>query len=225
MGRVRAALGPGGLLARGLIDAQRATLEVVAQLEAEVRPGTTELELAARAEELARASGATGFWTPVAVGVGAGALVCHPAFPPTGRKVADSDLVVLDVTPSFGGWPGDVTRTVLVGNDPGRRQVLEEVTHIERTLLEAARPGMPAKELFAFARRLFDERGFELLDLLGNIGHDLGRDGRVTGFIDPRNETPMWGCWAIEPHLGLAGIAAKVEDLVWLEGDRVVVLS
>src|SRR5204862_7753 len=146
-------------------------------------------------------------------------------FPPTDRAVADPDLVLMDITPEFGGWPGDVARTVLAGNDAERRQVLDEVTRIERALLDACRPGMPANELFGIARSLFDERGFELLDLLGNIGHDLREGGVVTGSIDPRNETAMWGCWAIEPHLGLDGIAAKVEDLVWLGEDGAVVLA
>jgi len=208
-----------------LVAAQRATLEVVRQLEHEVRPGTTERQLAARAEELARERGATGVWTPIAVGAGPGALVCHPDFPPTDRSVVDPDLVWFDVTPDFGGWPGDVTRSVVVGDDAGRERVLVDVRRIQRAIVDACRPGMPGNELFAVARELIDADGYELLDLLGNIGHDLDRDGRVTGFIDPRNDTPMWGCWAIEPHLGLDGIAAKIEDLVWLGEDGVVVLG
>jgi Xaa-Pro dipeptidase len=222
--------GPGrpgslGSPARGLVAAQRATLAVVAELAREVRPGATERELAARAEELARARGATGTWAPITVGAGPGALVCHPAFPPTDRAVSEPDLVLLDVTPDFGGWPGDVTRTVLVGRDEARERVLAEVTRIERAIIAACRPGMPANELFGIARGLLDEGGFELLDLLGNIGHDLGQHAAVGGFVDPRNATPMWGCWAIEPHLGLDGIAAKVEDLVWLDEDGCRVLA
>jgi Xaa-Pro dipeptidase len=208
-----------------LVAAQRATLEVVRELEHGVRPGMTERQLAARAEELARGRGATGVWTPIAVGAGSGALVCHPDFPPTDRAVDDPDLVWFDVTPEFDGWPGDVTRSVVVGDDAGRERVLADVRRIQRAILDACRPGMPANELFATARRLIDADGYELLDLLGNIGHDLHRGGRVTGFIDPRNETPMWGCWAIEPHLGLDGIAAKVEDLVWLGEGGVFVIG
>ena len=92
-------------------------------------------------------------------------------------------------------------------------------------LVHEVRPGMPANELFAIARALLDADGYELLDLLGNIGHDLGRDAAVTGFIDPRNETAMWGCWAIEPHMGMDGIGAKIEDLVWIGPEGVVVLA
>jgi Xaa-Pro dipeptidase len=208
-----------------LVAAQRATLEVVRELEHEVRPGMTERQLAARAEELARERGATGVWTPIAVGAGPGALVCHPDFPPTDRAVADPDLVWFDVTPDFDGWASDATRSVVVGDDAGRERVLADVSRIQRAIVESVQPGMPANALFAVARRLIDAEGYELLDLLGNIGHDLGRGGRVTGFIDPRNETPMWGCWAIEPHLGLEGIAAKVEDLVWLGEEGVVVVG
>jgi Xaa-Pro aminopeptidase len=208
-----------------LVVAQRATLEVVRTLEHEVRPGMTERQLAARAEDLARAAGATGFWTPVAVGAGEGALVCHPDFPPTERTVGDPDLVWFDVTPEFEGWPGDVTRSVVVGEDAGRERVLADARRIQRAVVEACRPGMPASELFAVARQLMDAGGYELLDLLGNIGHDLGEHAEVTSFIDADNDTPMWGCWAIEPHIGVGGIAAKIEDLVWLGPDGCVVLA
>ena len=92
-----------GRVAPELLAAQQATLAIVRDLEREVRLGRTERELAARAEELAQARGATGFWTPVAVGAGSGNLVCHPDFPPTGRAVAEPDLVWFDVTPDFGG--------------------------------------------------------------------------------------------------------------------------
>lgn len=209
----------------GLDEAQRATLAVLDELAAEVAPGVSERELAARALELAHARGATGTWTPIAVGAGPGNLVCHPDFPPTDRVVADVDLVWLDVTPDFDGWPGDATRSVLVGSDPARERVAADCMRVLESTIAAIEPGMPARALFRAARGLLDRDGYELLDLLGNIGHDLDRGGVVTGFIDPRNETPMWGCWAIEPHIGMDGIGAKVEDLVWIDEDGVRVLG
>jgi Xaa-Pro aminopeptidase len=212
-------------VAGGLEEAQRATLAVLDELAAEVEPGVSERELAARALELVRARGATGVWTPIAVGAGSGNLVCHPDFPPTERVVAGVDLVWLDVTPEFDGWPGDATRSVVVGSDPVRERIVADCRRVLETTIAAVEPGMPAKELFHVARRLLDEDGYELLDLLGNVGHDLDRGGAVTGFIDPRNETPMWGCWAIEPHIGMDGIGAKAEDLIWIGEDGVRVLG
>ena len=205
--------------------AQHATLAALDELAQELRPGRTERELAARAEELARGRGASGFWTPVAVGAGPGSLVCHPAFPPTDRAVADADLVWVDLTPDFEGWPGDATRSFVVGAEPEHVRMRDECTRLEAAIVEAIEPGMPARELFRTARALLDDGGFELLDLLGNIGHDLGPGASVTGYIDPRNDTPMWGCWAIEPHIGLDGIGAKMEDLVWIDAEGVRVLA
>ena len=212
-------------MAGGLEDAQRETLAVLDQLVAEVEPGVSERELAARALELARERGASGVWTPIAVGAGPGNLVCHPDYPPTDRRVAAVDLVWLDVTPEFDGWPGDATRSVVVGVDPVRERIVADCTRILDATVAAIEPGMPARELFGVARGLLDRDGYELLDLLGNIGHDLDRGGAVAGYIDPRNETPMWGCWAIEPHIGLNGIGAKVEELVWIGEDGVRVIG
>ena len=208
----------------GLDDAQRATLEVVDHLLGEVEPGVSERELAVRAFELAKARGASGVWTPIAVGAGPGNLVCHPDYPPTDRRVADVDLVFLDVTPEFDGWPGDATRSVVVGSDLAREQIVADCTRVLSQTIAAIEPGMPARELFHVARDLLDRDGYELLDLLGNIGHDLDRGARVTGFIDPRNATPMWGAWAVEPFLGTKEFGVKLEDVVWFGEDGCEVL-
>ena len=205
-----------------LVAAQRTTIEITDVVLAGVTPGMSEIELVRRADGLARQRGATGVWTPIAVGAGAGALVCHPDHPPTERRVAADDIVYLDLTPDFGGWPGDVTRSVVVGSDSARREVAAAAHRIERALIAACRPGMTAAELFSIAAELLAQEGYELLDLLGNVGHDLGPAARVTGFIEAGNDTPMWGAWAIEPHVGRDGFGAKFEDVVWLGSEGVV---
>lgn len=208
-----------------LVAAQRTAIEVTEEILAGVSQGISEVELARRADGLARERGASGVWTPIAVGAGAGALVCHPDHPPTDRCVAEDDIVYLDLTPEFDGWPGDVTRSVVVGDDPSRREVVADALRIEQALIAACRPGMPASELFAVAATLLAAKGYELLDLLGNIGHDLGPGAEVSGFIDAGNDTPMWGAWAIEPHVGRDGLGAKFEDVVWLGPEGVVVVG
>jgi Xaa-Pro aminopeptidase len=208
-----------------LVAAQRTTIEITDAVLGRVSPGVSEIELARCADRLARQRGATGVWTPIAVGAGVGALVCHPDHPPTERRVSADDIVFLDLTPDFGGWPGDVTRSVVVGSDSARRQVAADALRIEQALIAACRPGMPAAELFSIAAELLSREGYELLDLLGNVGHDLGPAGRVTGFIDATNGAPMWGAWAIEPHIGRDGFGAKFEDVVWLGSDGVIVVG
>ena len=209
----------------GLVAAQRATIEVTEKVLRGVRAGVSEQELAARAGSLARERGATGVWTPIAAGAGEGNRVCHPDHPPTARVVAEEDVVYLDLTPDFGGWPGDATRSVAVGGNPAHRAIVAGCLRIERALIAACRPGMAASQLFGAAAAMLAAEGYELLDLLGNIGHDLGHGAAVTGFIDAGNDTPMWGAWAIEPHIGRDGIGAKFEDVVWLGREGVVVVG
>lgn len=209
----------------GLVAAQRTTIAITEQVLSSMHPGVSEIELADVAERLARASGATGVWTPVAAGVGEGNRVCHPDHPPTARVAAADDIVYLDLTPDFGGWPGDVTRSVVLGDDPARDALVADCLRLEQAIVAAARPGMPASELFGIASEMFEREGLELLDLLGNIGHDLGHGAVVTGSIDATNHTPMWGAWAIEPHLGRDGLGAKFEDVVWLGPEGVTVVG
>lgn len=208
-----------------LLAAQRATLQVAADVERRIGPGMTERAVAELAEGLLVAQGATGFWTTNEVGAGEGNLVCHPDHPPTDRSIAAVDLVVFDLTPDFGGWPGDVARSVTVGDDAERVALVNDCRRLEQTIIAAIEPGMPASQLFHIADELFAREGVELLDLLANIGHDLGFKAEVTGYIDRHNDSTMWGAWAIEPHVGRDGIGAKFEDLVWIEKGGVTTLS
>jgi len=210
---------------RELVAAQRATIDVAEEVLRGVRPGVSEQELAALADVLARERGATGVWTPIAAGAGEGNRVCHPDHPPTARTVVDEDVVYLDLTPDFAGWPGDVTRSVAVGRDPAHHRIVDDCLRLELALIAACRPGMRVSELFGVAAAMLAVEGYELLDLLGNIGHDLGHGAEVTGFIDAGNDSPMWGAWAIEPHIGRDGLGAKFEDVVWLGPKGVVVVG
>jgi len=198
-----------------LVGAQRATITVADELQRALRPGLSEREIASLADRLARERGATGVWTPISVGAGEGTLVCHPDHPPSDRRIGEIDLVWFDLTPEFAGWPGDYTRSVTVGSDPAREQLVADGLRLHQAIIAACRPGTPADELFGFAASLFAAEGFRLLDLLGNIGHDLGYGGSVSHSIDADTDEPMWGAWAIEPHLGRDGLGVKFEDLVW----------
>jgi Xaa-Pro aminopeptidase len=210
---------------RELVASQRTTIKVTEEVLRGARPGVSERELGARAEALARERGATGVWTPIAAGAGEGNRVCHPDHPPTARAVAEVDVVYLDLTPDFGGWPGDVTRSVAIGGDPAHHRIVDDCLRLELALIAACCPGMPASDLFGAAAAMFAAEDYELLDLLGNIGHDLGHGAKVTGSIDAGNDTPMWGAWAIEPHIGRDGLGAKFEDVVWLGPEGVVVVG
>ena len=173
-----------------------------------------------------RAGGAEGIWTITNVGLGANAHICFPTHPPTALRAEESDVIVVDVHPiAAGGFWGDCTRSKVIGDNPDALSALADLEALHYDALARLRPGMPASELFGMVSERLSSEGFVLLDLLANIGHSLSAGGAyMHGYIDARNDSPMWGAWAIEPFAKRGDIAVKVEDLVWFGRERCEIL-
>lgn len=211
----------------GLVHAQRLAIGVAEAMAERAEAGQTELELRDLAERTLGERGAAGVWTPTNVGFGAGTLHCFPTEPPTGRPLWNIDLGIVDVHPvTEQGWWGDCTRSFMRGANPGYRQALAEISRIHRTTLDAARPGMRACDLFGAFAQALDGTGFRLLDRLNNIGHSIGQGTSYDqGYLDPWNETRLWGGWAVEPFVGNHLWGVKLEDVVWFGAEDCTVLS
>ncbi|ODN71816.1 M24 family metallopeptidase [Methylobrevis pamukkalensis] len=210
----------------GLVAAQALARSAAAAGLAAAAPGVTEQAIEAAAGAHLRAAGIQHVWTITNVGVGANAHICFPTHPPTDLAVAERDVVMIDIHPvTADGFWGDCTRCRVIGDHPDAVAALADLEAIHREVLAACRPGMPACDLFGIASARLAAEGFELLDLLANIGHGLSPGAAyLGGFIDAGNATPMWGAWAIEPFAARGGIAVKVEDLVWFGRDACVVV-
>ena len=206
----------------GMVRAQNLAHDTLRHVMGLDLVGLTDRDLASAAESYARDHGATDFWCPTLVGAGDASLVCHPMYSPVAEhRFADGDIVWLDTTPVLDGWYGDATQVWFVG-EPDERdlRLRRDALAIEQAGLEYAEPGMPACELFSYVHGLITAAGYLLLDLWGNVGHDLGHGTAYEGgFIDATNRTPMWGAWTMEPHLGDRRRGAKFEDVVWLAED------
>lgn len=202
----------------GFRAAQDVSRKVLAWIADQPLAGSTEAEIARLIDDRLREGGATETWCPTLVGVGEGTTVCHPEHLPSDeRKLARGGIVWADVTPVVDGWYGDLTRVWFAGTpSQSDAALVRDAEAILRDALAFAEPGMEARELFLHTKALIDAGGYRLCDLLGNIGHDLGRDAYGQGFIDATNHTPMWGGWALEPHIGRGDRGAKFEDIVWL---------
>ena len=201
----------------GLREAQALAKAAAATALAAGVPGVTEHEVELAAAERMRAGGAEHVWTITNVGLGANARICFPTHPPTDLAAAARDVLMVDVHPiTPSGFWGDCTRCRVIGDYPEARAALADLEALHYEVLEKCRPGMPASELFGLSSARLTAEGFELLDLLANIGHSLAPGAAyLGGFIDAGNETPMWGAWAVEPFAARGDIAVKVEDLVW----------
>jgi Xaa-Pro aminopeptidase len=136
-----------------------------------VRPGVTEIEVAAEIEYAMRKEGGwgTGFDTIVASGIRS----AYPHGGCTNRKIGEGGLVVVDIGAIYEHYCSDMTRTIVAGK-PSEKQ--ERMYQIVKTAQERAnqaiRAEAKAKDIDQIARRTIQDAGYEPFD--HGLGHGVG---------------------------------------------------
>lgn len=191
---------------------------------AAIRPGMSELELAAIIKEHFQSEGATpAFWIVGAAGNGA-----FPHHQTGGRKIEEGDTVVIDIGGRKQGFPSDITRMTVVGGPPeGYGQIHSIVEKAVQAALKAARPGVKAKEVDAAARKVIADAGYGEF-FVHRTGHGMGIDGHEPPYITATSETVLEEgmVFSIEPGIYLPGrFGIRLEDIVILREDGPEILS
>ncbi len=183
-----------------------------------LRPGVTELDLAAEVEAAMRRAGHEGYQPlrhPGARGGGVllmsgenltvrgghGLVVTGVGLSPASpygasrRVVRPGDLVVLDIGATAGGYTADISRTYVVGRATAAQSALYEVAlAVEEAVSDALRPGTGVGDVYAAAERAV-ARGalphFAPGDLVlpGFVGHGVGLELDEPPVIWGREET------------------------------------
>ena len=194
-----------------------------------LRPGLTELALAAEVEAAMRRAGHEGYQPLRNPGArGGGVLLASgehmtvrgghglvvtgaglsPGTPygPSRRSVCPGDLVLLDIGSTYDGYTADESRTFVVGRASAAQRALFDLTlQVEEEVLSALRPGAPVAEVYAAAEAIV-ARGAPPyfapgeLSLPGFVGHGVGLE------ID---EPPV--LWARDEACVEAGMTLAVE--------------
>lgn len=171
-----------------------------------IRPGQTELEIAARieAEMKLRGSSKPGFDTIVA----AKAHGSLPHYRPGREKVAANKPLLIDWGAVCQGYHGDMTRTFALGRWPAKMREIYEIVHdAQRLAADALAPGKTTHEVDAVARNYISRHGYG--DQFGHgLGHGMGMDGHE----DPRLN-PLFAPAVLEP-----GHVVTVEPGIYLPG-------
>lgn len=193
-----------------LREAGRATDAALEVLYAEVAPGMTEKELAARLGYEMHRLGAEWAFPPCVI---AGVDDPIPIRNPTERPLERGDTVMVDVGAAVDGYCGDASRTIVLG-EPSRQQVegWAVVTAAYAAALEACRPGVPCFDVHRAAAAVIEDAGHELAH---RIGHGIGL---ATSFEWPSldsEEAPLTPgvTICIEPGIYAPGVGnMKLED-------------
>jgi Xaa-Pro aminopeptidase len=208
---------------RCLRRAARATDEAFEVVRSEIRPGMTELEIAARLGYVLRRG--TGEWafTPCVISGNDDPI---PIREPTARKIEAGDSVMIDIGGACDGYQADASRTWVLGSpSPLQERVWEAITAGYAASMSAVRPGTPCRVVAEEAIGVLTAAGF-------GLGHRVGHGiGLATSFEwpsldheDSALEPGMTFC--LEPGVYTPGAGnMKLEDDVLVTEDGVESLT
>ena len=187
-------------VAAGLLDAQRKAHGLFSEIEAQriIRPGANELDINENIYALAeRMYGVTRHWHKRIVRAGRNTLSPYDENPPN-LTVAEDDIVFLDLGPVFEEWEADFGRTYVVGNDPLKHKLCEDIKEAfaKGKLYFQEQPDITCAELYAYAQRLAREAGWEYGGpiaghLIGVFPHERISGDKVTLYVHPENPNRM----------------------------------
>jgi Xaa-Pro aminopeptidase len=137
-----------------------------------IRPGMTELDVAAEISYLHKKFGAEGdAFEPIVASGTRGAL---PHARASMKQIRSGEMVTLDFGCRYRGYHSDLTRTVAVGRpSPELRRIYSVVLQAQAEAIRMARAGIKARSLDAVARGWIKKAGFGRY-FTHSLGHGLG---------------------------------------------------
>jgi methionyl aminopeptidase len=175
--------------------AGRVVAEVLTRLGTMCRPGVTTAELEAEAVRMFGERGARSLFLghphprgsrpyPGQICISVNEELVHGI--PGPRKIAEGDVVSVDVGVEKDGWCGDAARTFIVGEAPERVKQLVATTEEALTLVRReARAGVLWSAVAGQIEALVTKAGFSVVtDYVGHgIGRKMWEDPRVPNYV------------------------------------------
>jgi Xaa-Pro aminopeptidase len=218
---------------------QRAVdLSVDSHLEAMklMRPALYEYQVAARMVEVHQMGGSEAEAYAPIVGAGPNSTALH--YDRLSRKIADGDIVVLDVGAQYSGYAADITRTIPANGKftPRQREIYDIVLGAQNAALAALKPGMTFckdgdKSVFKIAYDYINTRGKDLHGkslgqyFIHGLGHQIGLNVHDPGEYCKPLQPGM--VVTIEPGIYIPeeNLGARIEDDVLITGNGYQLLS
>ena len=199
-------------------QAQRIAEKALGQILAEIRPGVTEKEIAARLQYLMLHFGAEKMSFDPIVASGPNGSMPHAV--PTERKIQTGEFVTMDFGCVYKGYCSDMTRTVCVGRPTEEmKRVYETVLRAQLTGIAAARAGATGAQIDGAAREVIRRAGYG--EYFGHaFGHGVGAEIHESPNATPGNDKPLPvdSVISAEPGIYLPGrFGVRIEDVLVLE--------
>jgi methionyl aminopeptidase len=206
-----------------MAKAGRVVADTLALVGEHVRPGVTTAELDELADEFIRSQGGTSSFKgyrgyPASICTSPNEMVVHGI--PSGRTLADGDILSVDVGVSLDGFVADSAYTFPVGEvSMEAERLLEACQAALAAGIAQCRPGNRLSDLSHAIQTTTEEAGFSVVRSL--VGHGIGRamheDPQIPNYGAPGRgpELSVGMTFAIEPMINAGGPDIYLHDDDW----------
>ena len=182
-----------------------------------IKEGVTERDLALEIEFFMRKQGAENVAFELIVAAGKNGSQCHAV--PSDNQVHKGDFITMDTGALLDGYHSDMTRTVALGQPTEEmEQVYSIVLAAQKAGINAARAGIPGREVDAAGRKVIADAGYGPY-FSHSFGHSLGVDIHESPNASPSETTllPAGAVISAEPGIYLPGrFGVRIEDVLIL---------
>lgn len=132
------------------------------------------------------------------------------------------DAVVIDFGGCYEGYHSDITRTVVVGEEPeGFAELYTIVRQANEAAFNAAGPGITAEELDRTARNVIEKSGYGRY-FTHRLGHGIGREIHEPPYIVEGNKERLekGNAFSNEPGIYIPGkFGIRLEDVLFIQDE------
>lgn len=191
-----------------------------------IKPGVTELAVAAELEYFMRKKGATSNSSKYIVASGYRGALPHGVA--SSKVIEQGEMVTLDYGALYDGYRSDMTRTLSVGEpNPKLKEIYEIVYDSLQACLEAIKPGMLSNEVDAVVRDYIDSKGYGQYFGHG-AGHGIGLEIHEDPFFSKTTNFVMEPGMVvtIEPGIYIPEVGGvRIEDDVVITGNGCEIIT
>lgn len=180
-----------------------------------IKPGVTEMQVAAHIEYTMKLNGAEGLSFDTIVASGINSSMPHAVL--SDKKIELGDFVTMDFGCIYKGYCSDMTRTIVVGKASDKQKhIYNTVLKAQLAALDYIKAGVKGKDVDNVARTIINEEGYE--GCFGHgLGHSVGLEIHESPNFNPREENIILAntIETVEPGIYIKDFGGvRIEDLV-----------
>lgn len=191
-----------------------------------IKPGMTELSVAAHLEFIMKQEGAEALSFDTIAASGINSSMPHAV--PTEKVIEEGDFLTLDFGCVYKGYCSDMTRTVVVGKaDKRQKEIYGVVSHAQQSALDFIKADYKGREIDKVARDVIKNAGYGKYFGHG-LGHSVGLFIHEEPRLSPNEENVIREGMVVtvEPGIYIPDFGGvRIEDMVVVTKEGIINLT